>query len=106
MDLASQKCIPCQGGTPPLQGDEIKKYHVVVPKWTLKEKSIERKFKFKNFVKAMDFLNKVAEIAEEEGHHPDIHLYYNKLTLELTTHAIGGLSSSDFIMAAKIDRLR
>jgi len=106
-DLTTKKCTPCEGGTPPLNGEKVGEYLKQIPEWTLAEgkKKISRTFKFKNFKEAMAFLNKVALIAEEEGHHPDIHLSYNKLTLELWTHAIKGLSENDFIVAAKIDSL-
>lgn len=73
--------------------------------WELKEDKIEREFKFKDFREAMSFVNKVAEIAEGEGHHPDMEIKYNKVEIELSTHAIHGLSENDFIVAAKIDKL-
>jgi 4a-hydroxytetrahydrobiopterin dehydratase len=76
-----------------------------VKSWTLSEKMLQREFKFKNFIEAMKFINQVAVIAEEEGHHPDIYVFYNKVKLQLTTHAIGGLSLNDFIVAAKVDAL-
>lgn len=75
------------------------------PGWELKEDKIERKFEFKDFKEAMAFVNKVADIAESEGHHPDIEIKYNKVEIELSTHAIDGLSENDFIVAAKIDRV-
>ena len=73
--------------------------------WTLSKdaKKISKKYKFKDFIGAINFINNVAELAESEGHHPDIHIHYNKVLLELTTHAIGGLSENDFIVAAKVD---
>lgn len=101
--LTEKKCKPCEGDAEPLSRTEAKDYIDRVPGWDLKEKSIERKFKFDDFEESMEFINNVAGIAEEEGHHPDIHVYYNKVTLELTTHNIGGLSENDFIMAAKIN---
>lgn len=75
--------------------------------WALAEdkKSIKKEFSFKDFVQAMAFVNKVAEIAESEGHHPDLHIFYNKVKIELSTHAIGGLSENDFIVAAKVNAL-
>jgi 4a-hydroxytetrahydrobiopterin dehydratase len=76
-----------------------------VPGWELADSTLTRRFRFKNFKEAMAFVNKVAELAEAEGHHPDIHISYNRVRLDLTTHAIKGLSDNDFIMAAKINRL-
>jgi 4a-hydroxytetrahydrobiopterin dehydratase len=76
-----------------------------IPNWTLKGKSIEREFKFVNFGEAINFVNKVASTAEAENHHPDIHIFYNKVKLELSTHDVGGLSGKDFILAAQIDQL-
>ena len=73
--------------------------------WELKENKIRKVFKFKNFEESMKFVNRVADQAEEEGHHPDITISWNRVTLTLTTHAIGGLSKNDFIMAAKIDKI-
>ena len=105
MELASKKCKPCEGGTPPLDQQISEKLLVQVEGWSLENKTIHRNFKFKNFVEAMKFVNRVADLAEEEGHHPDIHISYNRVKLSLTTHAIGGLSENDFILAAKIDRL-
>ena len=106
MELAAKKCIPCEAGTPPLSPDEVRKYLPEAEGWeVLEDKKIQKKFRFKNFVESMAFVNKIAQIAEEEGHHPDIHIIYSRVTIELMTHAIGGLSENDFIMAAKIDKL-
>lgn len=107
MDLINKKCVPCEGGTPPFKSEEIEKYLGQVDEaWeAIDEKRLRRRFVFKDFKEAMTFVNRVADIAEEEGHHPDISLVYNKVTLELTTHAISGLSENDFILAAKIDAL-
>ncbi len=76
-----------------------------IPGWILKDNSIEREFLFKDFRESMDFVNKVAEAANQEDHHPDIHIFYNKVRIELTTHKIKGLSKNDFILAAKINAL-
>lgn len=105
--LFEQKCVPCEGGTLPLTGDEIKKYLSQIDGWELlEEKKIEKKFKFKDFAKALEFVNKVGAIAEKENHHPNIYLFgWNKVKITLFTHAIGGLSINDFILAAKIDNL-
>lgn len=108
MDLANQKCVPCEGGTKPMTADEVKPYLEDVQEWKLEDKGkkIERKFEFKNFKEALDFVNKIGAIAEEEGHHPDIELGWGRVEVELSTHAIGGLSTNDFILAAKIDKLK
>lgn len=106
-DLASKTCFACEGGTPPLEAKQIDEYKKAVDKeWeVLKLHSIKRKFRFEDFKEAMNFVNKVAEIAENEGHHPDIYIFYSIVEIELYTHAVKGLSENDFIMAAKIDRL-
>ncbi len=107
MSLAKKKCKPCEGGMKPLDAAAAKKLASDIPEWkvTIEPPRVSREVKFKNFKKAMKFVGKVAELAEDEGHHPDIHIHYNKVTFELWTHDIGGLSENDFIMAAKIDRL-
>jgi 4a-hydroxytetrahydrobiopterin dehydratase len=105
MKLQEQKCVPCHGGMPPLPHEDAIAMHEEVPEWTLKDLAIERTFTFRDFKEAVKFVNKVAEKAEQEGHHPDIHIYYNKVRLELTTHKIKGLSENDFILAAKINAL-
>ncbi len=106
MDFASKKCVPCEGGTKPLTKDKIEEYLPAInPLWeVIEDLKLKRKFKFADFKKAIEFVNKVADLAEEEGHHPDIKINYNKVTLELTTHAIGGLSENDFVIAAKVDQ--
>ena len=106
MSLVEKRWVPWEGGTLPLSDSPIKKYLKEVPAWIIIDgKKISRGFKFNSFSQAMFFVNKVADLAEAEGHHPDIHIFYNKVSLELSTHAIGGLSENDFILAAKIDRL-
>lgn len=106
MDLTKKHCVPCEGGIPPMNKKEAEKYLKEVRGWQLIGNKIEKDLKFKNFKKAMEFVNKVAELAEEEGHHPDILVYsWNKVKLMTYTHAIGGLSENDFILAAKIDKL-
>jgi 4a-hydroxytetrahydrobiopterin dehydratase len=107
-DLATQHCVPCEGGTPPLPRAEAERLLAQVEGWTLIEGEplkIARRVKRKDFAGAMAFVNQVAELAEAEGHHPDLCVSWNRVTLELFTHAIGGLSGNDFIMAAKINRL-
>ena len=109
MDLTQKKCVPCEGGTPPINVEEAMKLQNEVPKWQLAKiegvDALERKFTFKDFAEAMAFVNKVAELAEKEGHHPNFDIRWNKVRLTLWTHAIGGLSENDFIVAAKVDRL-
>ena len=107
MDLIAKKCVPCEGGTPPLTAEEIKPYLDQVRGWSLvRLEKIFKEFKFKNFKEAMEFVNKVAELAEAEGHHPDFAILYNRVIINLTTHAISGLSENDFILAAKIGNLK
>lgn len=104
--LADKKCIPCRGGTPPLKGAELQKVHQNVPQWTVtNEHHIHREFRFPDFKQALAFVNRVGAVAEEEGHHPDILLAWGRAEITLWTHKIDGLTESDFIMAAKIDRL-
>lgn len=108
MDLASKKCVPCEGGDPPLPRVEVEKLLVEVPDWQLKDDGllkISRSFKFKDFAQALNFVNKVGEIAESEGHHPNICFTWGKVEITLWTHAVGGLSENDFILAAKINNL-
>jgi 4a-hydroxytetrahydrobiopterin dehydratase len=107
MDLSKKKCVPCRGGVPPLPTEKaqelLKELNIA---WKLADNKIERTYKFRNFREAMVFINKVASIAEAEGHHPDIHLEgWNSVRIVLYTHAIGGLHENDFIVAAKIDGL-
>lgn len=106
-NLAEKKCVPCEGGMAPLTETEAVAFKENVRGWNLADdvKSIARRFVFKDFKEAMAFANKVADVAESEGHHPDFSISYNTLTLTLTTHAIGGLSENDFILAAKINAL-
>lgn len=105
-NLSKNKCIPCSGETPPLSKELVGQYLAEVGDWKLEESKIVKTFTFKNFDEAMAFANKVAEIAREEEHHPDILVHdYKKVTITLTTHAIHNLSSNDFIVAAKINDL-
>jgi 4a-hydroxytetrahydrobiopterin dehydratase len=106
-DLKQKKCVPCEGGVKPLTSDEYEAFlRQELIGWTAVEaKAIEKEYTFKNFQAALDFISKVGQIAESEGHHPDIFLHdWNKVKLTLSTHAIGGLSENDFILASKIDR--
>jgi 4a-hydroxytetrahydrobiopterin dehydratase len=107
-DLTQKKCVPCEGGMDPLTQEQEKMYHSAVPEWQIDRSgihSISRKTQHKNFAMALEFVNKIGELAESEGHHPDISLHdFKFVTIVLYTHAIGGLSENDFIMAAKIDQ--
>ena len=108
-DLAARRCVPCEAGTPPLSRADAERLMVDVPGWRLLDgepAKIERSFKLEDFAAAMAFVNTVAAIAEAEGHHPDIHISWNRVRLELFTHAIGGLSENDFILAAKINEAK
>lgn len=104
--LTSQRCIPCEAGTPPLSSDRAKAlYAELPPGWALTETSLQKRFTFKTFPEAIAFVNRIAELAEREGHHPDLDIRYRRVTITLTTHAIKGLSPNDFILAAKIEPL-
>lgn len=107
MELAEKKCVACEGGMPPLTRDEALILMKQIQGWTLSGDSrwISKEFTFQNFAEAMSFANKIAAIAEGEGHHPDLQISWGKAVVELTTHAIKGLSENDFIMAAKVDRI-
>ena len=105
-NLKQKKCVPCEGGVKPLTPDEYEAFlRQELRGWNaVEEKALEKDYKFKNFQGALDFVSKVGQIAESEGHHPDIFLHdWNKVKLTLSTHAIGGLSENDFILASKID---
>ena len=105
-ELTAKKCVPCEGGMPPMSTEETNKYLSQVMGWELIEnKKIKKEFKFHDFKTSLFFVNKTAALAEEEQHHPTITIIYNKVRITLSTHAIGGLSQNDFIMAAKIDQL-
>ncbi len=105
-DLTQKRCVPCEGGIPALAKAEVERLLAQLPGWKLDHKWITREFQFKNFVEAMKLVNRAAELAEAEGHHPDIHIHYNRVRFDIWTHAIDGLSENDFILAAKIDALQ
>jgi 4a-hydroxytetrahydrobiopterin dehydratase len=105
MKLAEQTCMPIKAGDPPLTAQEAEDLISLLPKWSRKEKTITREFRFKDFQQAMDFVNKAADVANDQDHHPDILISYNTVLLTFTTHTIKGLSLNDFISAAKIDLL-
>jgi len=98
--------VPCEAGTSPLSKIQSENYLRIVKGWTIKNMKLYKEFKFKNFKKTLKFVNKVGEIAEKEGHHPDIYFTWGKCTIELYTHSIKGLSENDFILAAKIDKIK
>ncbi|MFQ6025322.1 MAG: 4a-hydroxytetrahydrobiopterin dehydratase [Nitrosopumilaceae archaeon] len=106
MELHEKKCVPCETGGAPLLDVEVRKNLEKVSGWKLNGKKIEREFVFKNFIEAMKFVNKIADLAETEGHHPDFQIHWNKVLLELWTHSMGGLSENDFIVAAKINNIK
>ncbi len=105
--LADRECVPCKGGVPPLEGVELEKFTAELgDDWIVSGgKRLEREFSFKNFREALHFTNAVGELAEEQGHHPDIYLAWGKVGISLWTHKINGLAEADFVLAAKIDRL-
>ena len=104
--LAEKTCVPCKGGVPPLKGDELRKLLKQIPQWkAVNEHHVVRAYAFLDFKKALDFVNRVGALAEEQGHHPDILLGWGKAEVTLWTHKVDGLTESDLIMAAKIDRL-
>lgn len=108
-DLRERHCVPCAGDVPPLSGARVEALLRRVPGWTLQDsgKQIFKTWEFKNFKGAIAFVHEVADLAEREGHHPDIQLFsYRRVRLDLSTHAIGGLSENDFILAANINMLR
>jgi 4a-hydroxytetrahydrobiopterin dehydratase len=105
--LADKQCVPCRGGVPPLKGKELTTLHKVVPQWhVVEEHHLTREYKVPDFAKALEFVNRVGALAEEQGHHPDILLAWGKVQVTLWTHKVDGLTESDFIMAAKIDRVQ
>ena len=108
-DLTEKKCVPCEGGAVPFDISEIHKYQKKVDGWEIVQNAnkiflLEKKFIFENFLKSQNFVNKVGKISEEEGHHPDILFGWGYAKINITTHAIEGLSENDFILAAKIDK--
>lgn len=105
-DLASRECVPCRGGVPPMSGEEIKKFLGELQGWEVEgSHHLKKGYEFKNFREALSFVNRVGELAEEQGHHPDISFGWGRAEITIWTHKIDGLTESDFILAAKIDRL-
>lgn len=107
MRLAAKSCVPCRGGVSPLAEEEAKRYLAEIPGWALAEGTarIERRFSFKDFASAIEFARKVGDLAEREGHHPDISFGWGYCAVSFHTHKIHGLHENDFIMAAKVNTL-
>ena len=105
MNLTTKKCVPCEGGVPPLSEAQLQRFMKMVKGWKLVKGHIQKNYMFKDFVEASSWLEKIKFLAEAQGHHPDIHWSWNTITLDLYTHAIKGLSENDFILAAKINEL-
>ncbi len=105
-ELAKKECVPCRGGVPPLKGKDLANLlEQLGNEWEIvDEHHLEKEYKFKNFRAALDFTNRVGELAEEQGHHPDIYLAWGRVKLTIWTHKINGLTESDFILAAKADQ--
>lgn len=108
-DLASRRCQPCGSGLPPLSAEQVRDYlNALPPGWALTDdgRRIRREWRAKDFLTALDFFQRVGQVAEAEDHHPDLHLTnYREVAIELWTHALGGLSENDFILAARISQL-
>jgi 4a-hydroxytetrahydrobiopterin dehydratase len=105
-ELASRECVPCRGGVPPLKGEPIAVLLAQLDGWeAINEHHLKKEYNFKNFREAMAFVNRVGEVAEEQGHHPDICFGWGKAEIKIWTHKIDGLTESDFILAAKIDQV-
>ena len=105
--LAEKKCTPCRGGIPPLSAEEAERFRSRTPNWELRDDGhrIQRTFRFRNFQEALNFVRDVGDLAETEGHHPDISFGWGYATISLRTKKIKGLHENDFIMASKIDRM-
>ncbi len=105
-NLADQHCVPCRGGIPPLQGEQLIPYAEQLPDWKIiEEHHITKSFPFPDFKTGLDFVNRAGAVAEQEGHHPDLNLEWGKVDVRIYTHKIRGLTESDFVLAAKIDRI-
>ena len=105
--LADKQCVPCNGGVPPLKGQELERLaRELDGGWqVVEERQLEKEYRFKDFREALDFTNSIGELAEAQGHHPDIYLAWGKVKLTIWTHKINGLTESDFVLAAKADKL-
>jgi 4a-hydroxytetrahydrobiopterin dehydratase len=105
MDLATRHCVPCTSGDSALTHERINELLPHVSGWTLRDERLARSFVFRDFAGAMKFVNAMADVAEREGHHPDFGVHWNRVDVEIWTHAVGGLTENDFVLAAKIDRI-
>lgn len=107
-EWAGKRCRPCEGGTRPIEAEQARQMLQDLPGWNLREdgKAIQKEYVLKNFREVIGFFNEIAEVSEAEGHHPDLKISYRKVFVELSTHAVKGLSENDFILAAKYDRCR
>jgi 4a-hydroxytetrahydrobiopterin dehydratase len=106
-ELANRVCVPCKGGIPPLKGKKLKALQDQLGNgWNvINEHHLKKKWKFDDFESALNFTNKIGSLAEDQGHHPDIYLAWGKIEIKMWTHKVSGLTESDFILAAKIDRI-
>ena len=105
-ELAERQCVPCRGGVPPMKGEQINEMSSQLPDWqVVNEHHLQRNYRFHDFRESLDFVNRVGELAEEQGHHPDICFGWGKADITIWTHKIDGLTESDFVLAAKIDKL-
>lgn len=104
-ELTRKRCVPCEGGIPKLDAEGIAIFLPKVQGWEAREDRLHKTYRFKDFMEAMGFLNRMAEVAEAEGHHPDFCVHYNQVDVTIWTHAVDGLTENDFILAAKIDEL-
>ncbi|MCM0084145.1 4a-hydroxytetrahydrobiopterin dehydratase [Geomonas sp. Red32] len=104
-NLSTRQCQPCEGGTPPLEGDRVAGLLGELPGWELRGAAISKEFDFKNYYQTISFVNAVAWIANSQGHHPDLEVSYRRCRVSYVTHAIGGLSENVFICAAKVEAL-
>lgn len=106
-DLASKQCVPCRGGVSPLKGEALRPLMEQLPFWkVVDEHHLAKTFLFPDFMTALEFANEIGQLAEQQGHHPDLCVSWGKLDVQIYTHKIHGLSESDFILAAKIDQLQ
>lgn len=105
MELTKKKCVPCEGGVDKLEEGQVCMLMSAIPGWESREDKLHKRFTFTDFVEAMAFINRMADVAEAEGHHPDFAVHWNQVDVTVWTHAIGGLSENDFILAAKINEL-
>ena len=106
-ELESKHCTPCEGGTPPLDEREIERLLGQLEGWNvLAGRRLEKEYRFPDFAQALAYVNRLGEVAEREGHHPDVYLTWGKVRVDLSTHSIGGLSENDFILASKADSVR